>query len=469
MKSTKKGKALTAVLLVLVSVCAVILSACDNGSMSDGDFLTSIPDLNASEESSNDDESSVYVTPEGYTARPEIDEIVNVSPSEVVIAGTCEEGAVINIKGGKEEISVVSKDGYFITTTVLTGTSSTLLEITAKVEGKEESEILSAVAYYSAISEPRADGMSVSVGKDSHLYFDRMIENYTGSNLLTQTELRQFKTFVNGKVSACVSRANGGDFDLIYVLIPDVTSIYDEYLDDSVVRNTYQTRYQQISEALEGTEAIVVDMYDVFMAAKEAGEYPIYRTTDSHLTEYGAYLVNVEICKVMAERFPAAAAHTLDEYEISTKNVIGGDLVSYLGISKAITNENVPVLTPKYNTAIGNGESKGFDTTKISDIKVYTSSTDYSINDSKDSGGVLARTYFRTENTDLPCALVYRDDSAATLTPFLAERLCNSMFALSGDFTINLTDAGRHNGEGRSIVDYVIVITGESNINKILG
>lgn len=81
----------------------------------------------------------------------------------------------------------------------------------------------------------------------------------------------------------------------------------------------------------------------------------------------------------------------------------------------------------------------------------------------------MARTYFRTENTDLPCALVYRDDSAATLTPLLAERLCNSMFALSGDFTINLTDAGRHNGEGRSIVDYVIVITGESNIDKILG
>ena len=468
MKSTIKGKALTALMLVLVTLCAVILAACDNGEMQD-DFLASIPELDTSKATSSDDESSAEVTPEGYTAKPKVGNIVNVSPNEVVIAGTCEEGAVIRIKGGADEITVASKDGYFITTTVLTGTSSTLLEITAKVEGKEESEILSAVAYYSAISEPRADGMSVAVGKDSHLYFDKMIENYTGSNLLTQTELRQFKSFVNGKVSACEARANGNDFDLIYVLIPDVTSIYDEYLDDDIERTTHQTRYQQVSEALEGTEAIVIDMYDIFMAAKESGEYPIYRTTDSHLTEYGAYLVNVEICKVMAQRFPAAAAHALDEYEISTKNVIGGDLVSYLGIGKEITNENVPVLTPKYDISIGDGESKGFDTTKISDIKVYTSSTDYSINESKESGGVLARTYFRTENTDLPCALVYRDDSAATLTQFLAERLCNSMFALAGDFTINLTDAGRHNGEGRSLVDYVIVTVGESNIDKILG
>lgn len=468
MKSTTKGKVLTAALLALVTLCAVILSACDTGS-GDSDFLASIPDLGESVDTSVSDESSDESTPEGYTAKPKVGTIVNVSPSKVVIAGTCEDGAVINIKGGKEEITVASKDGYFITTTVLTGTSQTLLEITAKVEGKEESEILSAVAYYSAISEPRADGMSVAVGKDSHLYFDKMIENYTGANLLTQTELRQFKTFVNSKVSACVSRANGSDFDLIYVLIPDVTSIYDEYLDDDIKRETHQTRYEQISAALAETEAIVIDMYDAFMAAKENSEYPIYRTTDSHLTEYGAYLVNVEICKVMAERFPAAAAHPLEEYEITTKNVIGGDLVSYLGISKNITNEDVPVLKPKYDISIGDGESKGFDTTKISDLKIYTSSTDYSINEGKDPGAVLARTYFRTENTELPCALVYRDDSAATLTPFLAERLCNSMFALSGDFTINLTDAGRHNGEGRSLVDYVIVTVGESNLNKILG
>lgn len=468
MKSTTKGKVLTSALLVLVTLCAVVLSACDTGSHGSG-FLESIPDLDASQEVSVADDSSEDVTPEGYTARPRVDNIVNVSPSEVVIAGNCEDGAVINIKGGKEEVSVVSKDGYFITTTTLTGTSSTLLEITAKVEGKEESEILSAVAYYSAISEPRVDGMSVTVGKDSHLYFDRMIEDYTGANLLTQSQLRQFKSFVNGKVSACISRANGSDFDLIYVLIPDVTSIYDEYLDDSVQQTTHQTRYEQVSAALADTDAIVIDMYDVFMAAKEEGRYPIYRTTDSHITEYGAYLVNVEICKVMAQRFPAAAAHALEEYDITTKNVIGGDLVSYLGISQTTTNENVPVLTPKYDINIGDGESKGFDTTKISSLKTYVSSTDYSILGGKTEGSALARTYFRTGNTDLPCALVYRDDSAANLTSLLAERLCNSMFALSGNFTINLTDAGRHNAEDRSLVDYIIVTVGESNIDKILG
>ncbi len=467
MKFSTKGRLLTAVMLALLTVCTFVLASCDMGSSGSG-FLESIPDLNASDVESVADESSEEPTPEGYTQKPTVDNIVNTAPSTVVIAGNCEDGAVVSVKGGKETVSVVSTNGYYITTIEISGTSTVLLEITAKVEGKEESLPLSAVASYSAVAESRVDGMSVTVGKESHLYFDKMVDDYIGANLLTQTQLREFKTFVNGKVTACSNRANGEAFDLIYVLIPDSTSIYDEYLDDSIVRTTHQTRYEQISEAIGQTNALVIDMYDTFMAAKD-GEYPIYRTSDSHLTEYGAYLVTKAICDVFAEQYPAAAAHPLTDYTIGTKTVCGGDLVSFLGINKSVVSEDVPTLTPTYSLDIGDGESKGFETTLLSSVKVYTSGSDYSIDTSKAAGTSLARLYFRTGDTELPTALVYRDEYSANVLPFLAERLQNSMFGLSGDYTINLTDAGRHNREGKNIVDYVIVIASESNIEDILG
>lgn len=469
MNKTVKCRALTVFLLAIAMLLSLVLAACDVGTTPT--FLESIPDLTQSEAPSDDTSNYIPPTEEGHTATPIVTNVINITPSEVVIAGTCEQGAVITIKGGKEEVTVNSTNGYFITKTTLINTTITLLDVTADVEGKETSAEYAISAQYSAIAEPRLDGMSVSVGKSSSTYFDKMIADYVGSNLLTQTALRKFKSEVNARVKTINSeqRAHGQEVGLIYVLVPDSTSIYSECLDDSIKRETTITRYQQVSQALSETNATVIDMYDIFMKAKEEGDHRVYRSADSHLTEYGSFLMYTEIMNTIAERFPDAAPRTIDEFDISTTKTVGGDLISYLGVDTSIVSEEIPVFKPKFDMKIGDTESAAFVTTKISDVKVYAGKDDYSIDATKNAGTALSRMYFRTDRADMPSVLIYRDDASANTIPLLAERFNNTMVALSEDFTINYTDAGRHASDGKSIVDYIIVIVSESNLGKVTG
>lgn len=469
MNKIVNGKALALLALVMAMCCTLVLAACDTGA-NVNDFLESIPTLANNSETSKEVSDDTPSTAEGHTEAPNVTNIINITPSEVVIAGTCEKGAVVNIKGGEKDVSVEATEGYFITKAKLVNTTMTLLEITAQVEGKEESAIVTKTARYSAIAEPRLDGMSVSVGKYSATYFDKMVEDYIGKNLLTQTALRNLKSVVNGRVKTLNSeqRAHGQEVGLIYVLVPDSTTVYDENLDDSIKRQTTITRYQQVSDALKETNATVIDMYDIFMKAKEEGDYRVYRSTDSHITEYGAFLMYNEIMNTVAKRFPDAAPHAKEEFDISEVNTVGGDMLSYLGVDTDIATEKVPVFKPKFDMNIGDTESAAFTTTKLSDVKVYAGENDYAIDATKEAGTVLSRMYFRTARENLPSVLIYRDDASANVVPLLGERFNNTMVALSEDFTINYTDAGRHAGEGKSIVDYIIVIVNESNIGKIV-
>ena len=76
---------------------------------------------------------------------------------------------------------------------------------------------------------------------------------------------------------------------------------------------------------------------------------------------------------------------------------------------------------------------------------------------------------FGSGRTNLPSALIYRDDSVLPFYDILAERFNNVMFAASGDFTINMADAERYSGGTKSLVDYVIIIVSESNVDKTFG
>ncbi len=459
--------------LVLIMLLTVVLAACDTGS-TENDPTKIVVDFDISEEESDNTVSQDEQTPEGYTERPVVHDIINIAPDLVTIGGTCEEGAIISIDGGKEHVEVTSRNGYFITEVTLSNISTTLLEAVATVEGKEPSLPLSFTADYNATAEKRLDGFGVSIGPDSYMYFDSFLDNYMGENLLTQTQLRKFKKSVNDRIINIESRAGGQDVDIIYVLIPDVTSIYPDIFGSDLERATHTTRYKQIADALVQTDAVMIDMYDKLIEAKESGEYEIYRRTDSNLTEYGGYLVYSEIAEFLAKRFPAAAPRPLEEFEITEIETIGGNIAEYLGLTAEHYVEDIIDLQPNFSLKMGLDEDSGFGTVNIGDVKKYNSTTapfDYSVYDKaeKNAVGVGDRMIIRTGREDLPSALIYRDDGLFMSTDILAERFNNMMFGKSEDFTINLTDAGRHFSAGKTFVDYILVIVTENNILNILG
>ncbi len=459
-----------AAMLTALLLASVLLTSCVSFS---GSTIDDIPPLDFSKDAVDEKEESEPPTEEGYTARPTVTSIVNTSPEIVVISGACEEGAVVTATSPVDSVSVNSLNGYYILEYDLDGRDSRSLSITAKVDGKEESTARDITVKRDAMAETRTDEFEVVLGKDGYLFFRETVENYCGTNIATVSKIDKFvNDTVNAQITALENRAGGMEVEIIYVLIPNASFEYSEYLPESAEKGTYNTLYDQVSEALTKSNATFINMRDVFEQHKDDG-YTLYNKTDSHITDYAGFLVYTEIMNHIAERFPEAAPHALENFNVSEEKVVaGGNLAVYGQFDTDTLTEKRVTLSPKFSLDMGDSAHRlKLTTTNLSKIQKFTSEDSCEIISGDANEGmssVLSRLYFCTERPELPSAMIYRDDSSAMFVDYLAERFNNSMMAVSGDYVVNLTDAGRHASAGKSVVDYVIVIVDENNLDQLV-
>lgn len=463
-------------LIGLVMMLAMVFSACVN--------TEKVPEIEGGqfEEESKTvivDDNNDVSTPEGHTPAPKNITAVNIKPDTIAICGNCEAGAEITVTGGVEDVVVNSRDGYFIAETKLPYEKNQI-EITAKVGDLEASLPYTFVASYNATADDRLDGNSVSIGKDSRLYFTKMLEDLSGENIYTESELKSIRRYVSNTVTTYYESAGAHKAELIYVLIPNVTTLYNdaetgvnEIVPDGLYETPYTTIYEQVYDTLEnGTRATVIDMRETFLANKD--EKALYRVTDSSLSDYGAYLTYKAIMDKVAERFPEAAPRAEDEFEWKNVDTLGGNLVNYRELDKNVIKEEILLATPKFNMNVG------ADSLKISSIRKYIDKEDndygyfntISTTDEIDSIAerlVIDGSKGRDEDVDaslLPNALIYRDYSALSFTDILAERFNRSLFVAANEFSINLNYAKQNAAEGKEVVDYIIVIVSEDSMDK---
>ncbi len=460
----KNTTLLKAVAVTLLFALLSVLVACDSNKLMGDNFLDSIPDIPSETESSDDgDDVSDPEPAEGQAHMPVISTTNNVTAGKILVTGTCDLGATVKISGGKEDVTVQSQDGYFMAEVEMTTHTVSIFEAVAFSDTLTESEVRSFEVIYDATAEPRVDGNSVTVGSNSYLIFDSVMEDILGKNLLSQTALKEFKDNVNSRAGLLKKHAGSYPASLIYVLIPDAPTIYTERLPEGIQKESYKTRYDYISETLADSNAVLIDMRDIFEQEKDA--HLLYQKTDSHLTEYGSYLVYKEICKEMEKRFPAAKARDLEtEFTSQTTTLQGGNLAYYAGLDREIITETVTRYTPNFSLRIGKWEDNEYN---IGDYKKYVDETDSRVvSGENDPATQIA--VFKTGRSELPSALIYRDDNSILMFDILAERFNNVKFNKVGNYTINMTDAQRYNSTGRTAVDYIIVMVTENNIGSII-
>ena len=359
-----------AALLAALLLTAVLLTSCVNF---DSSSINDLPPLDFSDDPVIDDEVSEPPTKEGYTARPTVTAIVNTSPEIVVISGTCEEGAVVTATSPVDSVSVNSLNGYYIIEYDLDGRDSRSLLVTAKVDGKETSTAREIVVKRDAMAETRTDEFEVVLGKDGYLFFRETIDNYCGNNLITVSALNNFlSNTLNAQITALENRAGGNEVELIYVLIPNASVAYGEYLPEDAEKETYDTLYDQISNALNKSNATFIDMKTVFEQHKDDG-YLLYNKTDSHITDYAGYLVYAELMNHIAQKFPAAAPYGLDQFTISEETAVnGGNLASYGQLDPSSLKENYVSVTPNFSLDMGDSAHRlKLTTTNLMDLQKY--------------------------------------------------------------------------------------------------
>lgn len=378
----------------------------------------------------------------GQTAVPEITGVTNINPDLICIAGTCEENAKIYIRGGLKEVSYVSDYKYFIGTVEIPASGSTKLEVTARVKGKSESKPVSVTGTYKpAAKQIRTDAFEVIVGNNYQCHFVSALPDYTGTNSLTDKQKETLKSNIRSNVKWLKENMNGAE--LIYLILPNPMTVYPETVPAKYSQFVGEGRTEQFCKAAEAGGAVVINLKDLFIAHKN-DEFKLFHKTDSHWTEYGAWLAYTELMNYISKRFPAAVPRTKEEMGFYTKDVNGGDMPYYLELDHTKVRELAVFAKPTFVSP--------------ADMLFFVSENDLMMNHNTTP---KAATY-TTGNTNLPNIYVMRDSFGIAIYNMLPERFNKTKYKDMWSYGFDRNDIKA------SGADYVLYLVAERNLGELI-
>ncbi len=247
------------------------------------------------------------------------------------------------------------------------------------------------------IKEEKAKVLS---GKDEWLFFtgNDSVEDYRGLSTFTPEHLEKWADILTKKQEYLKSVG----VDYLFVVAPNKSSIYPEYLPDWMTKVAPQTPLDQLLSYLKRrTDLNVLDLRDSLLAKKNNGVL-LYHPTDTHWNSMGAFVGYREIMAHLGLPF---TRHALSDHDVdlSFAPKRGGDLAKMLGIQSEV-RETAPQVVPIHMTA-----TKQFD-----------------------FPGPPRDILMQAEDRTLPRLLVFRDSFSEALIPFLSESFSYSRYVWSG-------------------------------------
>ena len=184
---------------------------------------------------------------------------------------------------------------------------------------------------------------SVILGKDSWLFYHsealadgNTINDFRGTIPLSQAELVRLQRQLEANQRAFAAR----NIAYLVAIVPNKSTIYSEYLPDSIRTFRSTTRLDQLVDHMRRHSQVkILDLRDALFRAKS--EHPVYWKTDSHWNSYGAYIGYVEIMRQLSAYLPALAPAPIAADAVKTERApTGGDLAHMLFLQDAMAEEN---------------------------------------------------------------------------------------------------------------------------------
>ncbi|MFA6948785.1 MAG: hypothetical protein WCQ72_07370 [Eubacteriales bacterium] len=381
------------------------------------------------------------------TKTPKVINKINTSPTTVCISGSCERGSTIIVRGGPDDVSFEADGIYFLGTFEVYPSGSTDVVVTAKADGKSESEgVVVHARYNKSAVQLRDDAYEVVVGLDSQGHLISSIPDYEGTNLLVDGQISGLAKNVSDRVKWLSENTSGAE--IIYLIVPSSTVLFPETVPAKYTASKQTTsRKEQFTKAVVAGGATVIDATDALISHK-SDPVKLFHKTDSHWTEYGAWIAYTELFSYISQRFPAAAPRAFEDMGFYTKDVDGGDMPFYLEFDCADCREvavfaspviPMPTTTLKFRTA--DTLLMNHETTPASATIKNTVSENY---------------------TELPTAYVYRDSYCIALYDMLAERFSVTDYRGMWDYSFDKSAIKSANP------DYVLYIIAERNLGELL-
>ena len=265
----------------------------------------------------------------------------------------------------------------------------------------------------------------VVVGRDDFLFFSETIDNYLGTNPMTDEEI----SAAADSLAALADYAESRGAKFLFVAAPNKNHIYSEYMPSRYIMSDQPADLDRLIQELADRGVEVADPRAALIAAKggtdsteaEAGgaarnsdDNLLYHRRDTHWNERGA--------RVAAELIAEKLGFTLvnfDSLEFSDKHDLRGDL----------------------------------------DTLLYPDSIKYDSNPTWDSS--IMDMQITTRGAGKGKLLIFRDSFANALIPMLASSFEEVRFERAIPYRIDLLDSFD--------ADYVIVEITERNLRSLIG
>lgn len=233
-------------------------------------------------------------------------------------------------------------------------------------------------------------GEFATQGRENWFFF--MGEN----NLRDYLKLNRFST---GRLSAFESRlvetatwCENNGFRVLFLVAPNKHSVYSEF--HPLQRPAGPSRADQIASLCSSLDIPLVYPLDALLNAKRDSEWPLYYETDTHWNAIGAHVAAGEVIGVLHDMFPAVVFPSI----VYQTNVVVrqsfGDLNGKSG--RPDLPCTVPTVSPDPATPGG--------------ACIYL----------KNGEGENSVVHTRSNNGNLPRAMVFRDSFFSLLEPFLS-------------------------------------------------
>jgi len=180
------------------------------------------------------------------------------------------------------------------------------------------------------------------IGKDGWLFqtSEDVLRDYQNDMPLTEKQLALLQQNLD-EIAAYFKKQGTS---LLIVVAPNKSTIYPEYLPDEIQKLNPKSRFDQAVEYLQmhGTTQIL-DLRKDLIAAR--AQQQVYYRTDTHWTEYGAYIVYREILESLQSTHPELVPRSLSDFAPVSEGKVSMDLATLIG-SVRIKEEKI-VLKPK--------------------------------------------------------------------------------------------------------------------------
>ncbi|MBR2902185.1 MAG: hypothetical protein IKC38_03110 [Clostridia bacterium] len=382
-----------------------------------------------------------------------------IAYDQYLISGYCGQGAKVTATGGEESVTVSSDNGCFALVVPVKSGEKYELSITATDPGKDVSEAvaLQATGGVKGLEYvPDYGETAVVLGNGYQCYFQACIDDFMGKNKISESAATKLTNAVANKLSKISAK-------VIMVVVPDPSTVYSENVPSEYTPAT-ETYREQFDAAVAAAGMTVLDLTDVLTAHKY-DDLKIYQKTDSHWTQYGAYLGYCEIMNLIAQDFPDAAPRTNGEITFENRWVLGGDMAYYLDIMANDFEHWSVGSNTSYDSISKYNLLPEFTNFAKYNMEMPTTSTLYWDNSCRSYFDEVEDRHTVTNSKaqgNLPTAYILRDSFSNQMYDMLNERFSKVTWAKLWSYGIDTNTINKANP------DYVIIICNERVLSDVV-